>query len=222
MDRPQNDFVPIRDARAGDSPWPTLVWPPAPDIRLTGRAIELTPCVPQDDAAALFRALDHDAVWAHVAGRPRDPDSYAATLASRLAEGRFVWIARLVAPCGGLAAGAVVGTSSYLEVSARDARLEIGATAYTPAVWSTKVNPEAKSLLLGYAFDALHAGRVQLKTDVRNVRSQRAIASVGATYEGTLRRHFRRDDGTVRDSVIFSIIAEEWPRVREHLLTRTR
>ncbi|HEU4581308.1 MAG TPA: GNAT family protein, partial [Polyangiaceae bacterium] len=71
-----------------------------------------------------------------------------------------------------------------------------------------------------FAFERLGAGRVQLKTDVRNQRSQRAIARLGARYEGTLRRYQRRDDGTVRDTVLFSILAEEWPQVRAGLLAR--
>jgi RimJ/RimL family protein N-acetyltransferase len=123
---------------------------------------------------------------------------------------------------GGLPAGSVVGTTSYLEAHPRDAWLEVGFTLYTPAVWATSVNPEAKLLLFGYAFDTLHAGRVQLKTDTRNHRSQQAIARLGATYEGTLRRSFRRDDGTVRDSVLFSVTAEDWPNVRLRLEQRVR
>jgi RimJ/RimL family protein N-acetyltransferase len=110
--------------------------------------------------------------------------------------------------------------SSYLEVSVHDARLEIGATAYRPSVWASAVNPDTKLLLLGYAFDDLHVGRVQLKTDVRNTRSQRAIARLGARCEGTLGRFQRRADGTVRDTVLFSILAEDWPRVRDGLQSR--
>ena len=86
-------------------------------------------------------------------------------------------------------------------MSVADARLEIGLTAYRPQVWASVVNPECKLLLLGLAFEALGAGRVQLKTDVRNERSQRAIARLGARHEGTLRRYQRRADGTVRDTV---------------------
>ena len=129
---------------------------------------------------------------------------------------------RLLRAHAELGAGAIVGTSSYLEVSAGDSRLEIGATAYAPAVWATKVNPDAKLQLLAHAFETLGAGRVQLKTDVRNVRSQQAIARLGARHEGTLRRYQRRDDGTVRDTVLFSIVAEEWPAVREGLLARVK
>jgi RimJ/RimL family protein N-acetyltransferase len=212
-------FVPIEDARGDDVAWPMLGWPPAVD-RLVGHVVELLPCVPERDAGALFEALNYDAVWSHLVGRPSDAEGYAVALTARMAEGRFVWTVRLRQACGGLAAGSVVGTSSYLEVSPADARLEIGATSYCPAVWATRVNPDTKLELLGYAFGTLRAGRVQLKTDVRNVRSQAAIARLGARFEGTLRRHQRRGDGTVRDTVLFSITAEEWPAVRERLLAR--
>jgi RimJ/RimL family protein N-acetyltransferase len=197
-----------------------MSWPPPEDVRLRGEVVELTPVRPDESAGPLFAALDHDDVWRHVAGRPRDPEQLRALLARAADTGRLPWLVRLVRPEGGLAAGAVVGTSSYLDVSVPDARLEIGFTTYTPPVWGSGVNPEAKLLLLGYAFDELRAGRVQLKTDVRNVRSQQAIARLGARYEGTLRRYQRRADGTVRDTVLFSILAEEWPAVRAGLRAR--
>jgi RimJ/RimL family protein N-acetyltransferase len=121
---------------------------------------------------------------------------------------------------GGFPVGDVVGTTSYLEVSPADARLEIGSTTYAPSVWGTAVNAECKLLLLAYAFEVVRAGRVQLKTDVRNARSQQAIARLGARHEGTLRRYQRRADGSVRDTVLFSITAEEWPAVRDRLRDR--
>ncbi len=213
-------FPPIADARPGDTPWPAMAWPPSPETVLAGEVVQLCPVVPDRDAAELFAALDHDEVWRHVAGRPRDPDDLAALLAAGIDAGRLPWLVRLVRGWGGLAGGAVVGMSSYLDVSVHDARLEIGFTSYTPAVWGGAVNPETKLLLLGHAFDTLGAGRVQLKTDVRNVRSQQAIARLGASYEGTLRRYQRRADGTVRDTVLFSILAEEWPAVRTGLRDR--
>lgn len=214
-------FETIRDARPQDTCFPAMAWPPSA-TRLIGDVVELSRCVPDRDAAALFEVLDEDAVWQHVPWRPPDPQTYAAALAKMQADGRIVWIVRLIRPHGRLAAGAIVGTSSYLDVSVRDARLEIGATAYTPAVWATKVNPDTKVQLLACAFEHLGVGRVQLKTDVRNVRSQAAIARLGARYEATLRRYQRRSDGTVRDTVLFSILAEEWPGVRKGLLTRVR
>lgn len=215
-------FVPPVDARPDDEPWGQLSWAPPEGTVLSGDLVEVTRLDPQDHAtvAGLFSALDHDDVWRHVAGRPSSPEAYAETLRSALASGRMPWVLRLRHDHAGLSGGSVVGTSSYLEVSVSDARLEIGSTAYTPAVWGTAVNPEVKLLLLGHAFDTLGAGRVQLKTDVRNQRSQRAIDRLGATYEGTLRRYQRRADGTVRDTVVFSVTAEEWPRVRDGLRQR--
>ncbi len=197
-----------------------MVWPP-PE-RLTGSIVELSACVPDRDAEPLFQALDYDDVWRHLPGRPSSTDQYASALDKRLAEGRWVWVVRLLEPHAGLPAGAVVGTTSFLEVALDDARLEIGATAYTPLVWSTRVNPDAKLQLLTCAFETLRAGRVELKTDVRNRRSQRAIARLGARYEGTLRRHKRRPDGTIRDSVLFSMIAEDWPAAKQSLLARVK
>lgn len=190
------------------SPWPQAQWPPPHE--LIGDHVTLTQFVP-DDAPELFAALDHDACWDHVAGRPSTAEEYAATLAQAPSLGRWPWTVRRGAQ--------VVGTTSYLDVSLPDARLEIGSTAYTPSAWATDVNPECKLLLMSWAFD--HGfGRVQLKTDIRNLRSQRAIAGLGATQEGVLRRYQRRADGTVRDTVMYAVTAEEWPGVRERLLAR--
>ncbi|RVW05302.1 GNAT family N-acetyltransferase [Rhodococcus xishaensis] len=216
-------FDPVQDPRPADEPWPELIWPISPDTELTGDVVQLNSIDPTADSAELFRALDHDDVWSHVPGRPRDPQDFAEILSSRHTLPEWnTWVVRTRRAIAGLPAGAIVGTSSYLDVSVHDARLEIGYTLYTPAVWSSSVNPETKLLLLGHAFDALHAGRVQMKTDTRNHRSQQAIARPGAQYEGTLRRHFRRSDGTVRDSVIFSVSAEDWPDVRQRLTSRLR
>jgi RimJ/RimL family protein N-acetyltransferase len=213
-------FEPVDDARPDDRPWAPLAWPLAPRLRLRGRVVELAQFESTRDGDALFAALDHDSAWAHVAGRPADAASYADQLAHAPGQGRFPWVVRLVEPLAGLASGSVAGTSSYLDVSVPDARLEIGSTAYDRRVWGTAVNPEAKLLLLSHAFDVLGAGRVQLKTDVRNHRSQQAIARLGARHEATLRRYQRREDGTVRDTVLFSILADEWPAVRDGLEAR--
>jgi RimJ/RimL family protein N-acetyltransferase len=215
-----HDFVPVGDARPHDDVWPAMSWPPTADTVLVGRIVEIMPVDPDGDAPALFEALDDEAVWAHIPFRPADPDAFAEVLRKRIAAGIFPWVVRLGVPYRGLPMGTVVGTSSYLDVVVGDARLEIGATIYRPSLWGSAVNPDTKLLLLGHAFDALHVGRVQLKTDVRNTRSQHAIARLGARYEGTLGRYQRRSDGTVRDTVLFSILAENWPRVRDGLVHR--
>jgi RimJ/RimL family protein N-acetyltransferase len=194
-------------------------WPSPPGTELAGGSVRLTGFA-SDDAAGLFGALDDKRVWEHLAERPGSAAALALKLMGHASDERITWVVRLSSPLGDLPAGSVVGTSSYLEVSRSDSRLEIGSTAYAPSVWGTQVNPQTKLLLLAHAFDDLGAGRVQLKTDVRNTRSQQAIARLGATYEGTLRRYQRRADGSVRDTVLFSITAEEWPEVRRRLEER--
>jgi len=111
----------------------------------------------------------------------------------------------------------IVGSTSYLNVSPEHDRLEIGYTWITPAWQRSAVNTEAKLLMLRHAFDTLGCERVELKTDALNERSRRAIARIGGVEEGTLRHHMRRQDGSYRDSVYFSILADEWPSVERRL-----
>ncbi|MGO4105418.1 GNAT family N-acetyltransferase [Leifsonia sp. YAF41] len=221
-------FTPVPDARPDDTAWPPLAWPPASDVLLVGEHVRLMTLNPERHAAELFQALDDDATWQHLSHRPRTADDYAASLAESLTGplapgphgGRWRWAVQLTKPFGPFAADALVGTTSFLDVSPSGGRLEIGSTAYARPCWGSAVNPETKLLLLSYAFDELGAGRVQIKTDARNSRSQQAIARLGATYEGTLRRHQRRADGSIRDTVMFSIIIEDWPAVRDGLQRR--
>jgi RimJ/RimL family protein N-acetyltransferase len=117
--------------------------------------------------------------------------------------------------------GVVVGQSCYLDIRAPQCGVEIGGTWYSPAAQGTKVNPAAKLLLLDHAFDSGMV-RVQLKTDVRNKRSQAAILKLGATFEGTFRKQQPRPDGTWRDSVYFSIVDDEWPEIRARLVERLK
>jgi RimJ/RimL family protein N-acetyltransferase len=201
------------DPRPDDVPWPSMSWPVPAGTELTGRHVTVRALDPDRDAAALFHALDHPDVWRHVRGRPPSVAAMHDLLAERVADpGWQPWIVAR--------AGRVVGTSSYLEVAETDARLEVGFTLYARDVWGSQVNPDCKLLLLGHAFDTLGAGRVQLKTDIRNVRSQQAIDRLGARFEGVLRRYQRRADGSVRDTVVFSVVAEEWPEVRRNLEAR--
>ncbi len=116
--------------------------------------------------------------------------------------------------------GKAVGSTSYLDIRQEHAGLEIGATWYSRAFQGTAVNPECKLLLMTHAFEVLGCERVQLKTDARNLRSQAAIAKLGAVREGCLRKHGRMPDGFLRDTVFYSVIAEEWPKVKAGLVSR--
>lgn len=116
--------------------------------------------------------------------------------------------------------GEAIGMTSYMDIRAEHDGLEIGFTWIGRPYQGTKVNPECKFLLLRHAFEVLGCERVQLKTDARNLQSQAALRKLGATYEGTLRKHIRMLDGYMRDTVMFSIVRSEWPLVKEHLLER--
>ena len=105
-------------------------------------------------------------------------------------------------------------------VAARHRTLEIGGTWLGRPWWRTAINTEAKLLFLGHAFETLGANRVAIKTDIRNERSQAAIARLGAMREGVLRHQYIRRDGTLRDTVLYSVIPEEWPAVRAYLRAR--
>jgi RimJ/RimL family protein N-acetyltransferase len=116
--------------------------------------------------------------------------------------------------------GQPVGSTSNFDIRPAHRGLEIGYTWYATAYQGTQVNPENKYLLLRHAFETLGAIRVQLKTDKRNLRSQAAIAKLGARLEGTLRKHSILEDGYIRDTVMFSITDDEWPEVKAGLERR--
>ena len=185
---------------------------------LVGRTVRLDPSL-DSDAQALFGALDHDEVWAAgygggPAARPADPAGWSERVAAARRDGRAMFTVRLID------SGRVVGTSSLGDTDLVNERVHLGWTAYAPDVWSTAVNPECKLLLMAHAFDECGFGRVKIQTDVINPRSQSAIAKLGATREGVLRRHMRRADGTWRDTVVFAVTVEDWPAVRSRLEAR--
>lgn len=116
--------------------------------------------------------------------------------------------------------GRAIGTTRYMEIHPQHRNLEIGGTWYGLEFQGSGVNAEAKFLLLRHAFEVWHCIRVQIKTDLRNLRSQRAIERLGAVKEGVLRDHVILADGYVRSSVIYSILEAEWPAVKGGLLKR--
>jgi RimJ/RimL family protein N-acetyltransferase len=195
---------------------------------LTGAHVVLRP-VERSDARELFAALDDERVWAFgygggPAARPADVAAMRTLLAGAVAAAeagqRQAYAVRLARDSELGSVGTVVGTSSLGEWDLENERVHLGWTAYGPRWWSTAVNAECKLLLLGHAFDDCGYGRVKIQTDLLNERSQVAIARLGATREGVLRRHMRRADGTFRDTVVFSVLRDEWPDVRDRLLRR--
>jgi RimJ/RimL family protein N-acetyltransferase len=203
----------------------------APDGRpLVGTHVRLDAAT-LDDADGLFAALADERVWAAgygggPAGRPADPEAMRAWIGAAIEAAqqgqRQAYVARLVHESHLGATGTVVGTSSLGDWDLVNERVHLGWTAYGPQWWGTAVNPACKLLLLGHAFEDLGFGRVKIQTDGSNQRSQAAIAKLGATREGVLRRHMRRADGTFRDTVVYSVLQDEWPSVRAGLERRLR
>lgn len=117
-------------------------------------------------------------------------------------------------------AGTLIGTTSLMQADLWNESIHLGSTLYGPRWWGTVVNAEAKFLLLNHCFEDCGYGRVKIQTDVLNVRSAAAIAKLGAVREGVIRRDQKRDDGTFRDTVVFSVLSDEWPRIRQSLTAR--
>lgn len=182
-------------------------------VTLTGGHVVLEPAGDRHLADLLVAAQD-DEVWRWLPWpRPRSEEALAELLAAERA---------VAHPFAQLEAGAgrAVGITTYRDVDERNRTLEIGGTWIGRPWWRTALNTEAKLLFLGHAFETLGANRVAIKTDIRNERSQAAIARLGAVREGVLRHQCVRRDGSLRDTVLYSVIPEEWPAVRAHLQAR--
>ncbi|WP_326560256.1 bifunctional pyridoxamine 5'-phosphate oxidase family protein/GNAT family N-acetyltransferase [Micromonospora sp. NBC_01796] len=198
--------APVPDyLRPPRSPWLTA----AP---MTGAHVRLEPLdlAHTDD---LYAATDDAEVWRHLSHpRPANRDDLAAVIAEALRAQhlgtRVPWVQR------DARTGRIVGSTSYYEVDEARRSVAIGHTFLGRASWRTGINTEAKLLLLGRAFDELGAERVVWHTDIRNERSQRAIERLGAQREGVLRRHRQRPDGSWRDTVLYAMIADEWPKAQ--------
>ncbi|WP_433391623.1 bifunctional pyridoxamine 5'-phosphate oxidase family protein/GNAT family N-acetyltransferase [Micromonospora sp. KLBMP9576] len=172
-------------------------------------------------AGELHAATADPEVWRHLGGpQPADPAGTAAGIATALAAHRrgerVPWVQRCAVT------GAVVGTTSFYEVDPERRAVAIGYTWLGRPWWRTGINTEAKLLLLTRAFEELDAVRVVWHTDIRNERSQRAIERLGASREGVLRRHRQRPDGSWRDTVQYSMTADEWPNAQATLRERLR
>jgi len=115
------------------------------------------------------------------------------------------------------ASGKLLGMTTYMNIDAKNRRVEIGSTWYAKSAQRTPVNTECKLLLLSQAFESLACIAVEFRTGFFNFASRRAIERLGAKQDGILRSHQRYADGSLRDTVVFSIIAQEWPAVKQHL-----
>ena len=182
---------------------------------LNGRFVRLEPFKPEHKGE-IRAAIDCDpAAWSILLVNPIGPgfeDYWAANCGATSTE-------RLPYAIRRLSDGQVVGASTYFTARTKHGCVEIGATFLRPDVRASFVNPEAKMLMLGHAFNS-GAVRVQFTVDARNERSQAAVAKLGAVKEGLLRQDTRTWTGHVRDTVVFSILANEWPQVKLRLEQR--
>jgi RimJ/RimL family protein N-acetyltransferase len=186
---------------------------------LEGHGVRLEPL-----AASHLEALEAAAadgklweLWFTTVPEPGKTRAWFETaLAGQEAKTMLPWAVR------DLKTGAIVGSTRYHDIVLGADRVEIGYTWYAKRVQRSHVNTACKLLLLGYAFDKVGCKVVGLRTDNFNFASQRAIEALGAKKDGVIRHHWPRRDGTVRDSVLYSIIVSEWPDVRRHLEARLK
>lgn len=178
----------------------------------SGNGVTLRPLAP-DDASALFDGLDAG-LWAGMSEPlPQSSGELAELFARRISipDAQFFAVVDDVS-------GALAGSTAYYDIAPH--RLEIGHTFYLREHWGTHINPAAKLLLLRHAFEVRGVSRVALRCDSRNERSIHAIERLGGVFEGTLRHHRVDPDGRIADTSYYSILVEEWPAVRDGLISR--
>ena len=189
---------------------------PAP-CTLEGHGVRLEPLTAEHTDGLVAAATDGRLweLWYTSVPTPDEAKQYIAAAIEGQRVGHMLpWVVRESS------SGVVVGSTRYHDIVRQIDRVEIGYTWYARRWQRSHVNTACKLLLLGHAFDSLGCAVVGLRTDNFNVASQRAIAALGAQKDGVLRHHQARRDGSARDSVMFSILAAEWPDVRRHLTTR--
>jgi len=182
-------------------------------VTLTGTYASLVP-LSADHAPALADAARDGELWRLWFTTVPAPDAIAAEIDRRLS----LLNAGAMLPFTVLdGAGTPVGMTTFMNVDAGNGRVEIGSTWYAARVQRTALNTECKLMLLTHAFETLRCIAVELRTHIMNVQSRRAIERLGAKLDGILRNHMRMPNGTLRDTVVYSIIESEWPTVRANL-----
>jgi N-acetyltransferase len=188
-------------------------------VVLEGHGVRLEPLQP-DHCAALERAAGDGRLWElwyTSVPAPGETAIYIDTALKGQREGHMLpWAVRE------LAGHTIVGSTRYHDVVAAASRVEIGYTWYARRWQRSHVNTACKLLAFAHAFETLGCKVVGLRTDNFNFASQRAIAALGAKQDGVIRHHWPRRDGTVRDTVIYSVLAAEWPDVKRHLQSRLK
>jgi len=187
------------------------------EIVLEGYGIRLEPLGAQHESGLADASVDGrlSELWYTSVPEPSRTGAYIEdALAGQRAGHMLPWAVRE------LGSGRIVGSTRYHDIVPAVDRVEIGYTWYAATWQRSHVNTACKLLLFSHAFEGLGCRVVGLRTDNFNFQSQRAIAALGARQDGVIRHHMARRDGTVRDTVMFSVLAAEWPDVKRHLATR--
>jgi len=182
-------------------------------VTLAGRHVQLEPLAAAHHDALVEAASDGELwkLWYTSVPAPQIMRSWIEAALAMRAHDDLAFAIR------DLRDGSIVGSTRYFRVDPVNRRLEIGHTWYARRAQRTGINTEAKLLLLGHAFETLDCIAVEFRTHWMNQQSRAAIARLGAKQDGVLRNHQRMADGTLRDTVVFSIIDSEWPTVKRHL-----
>ncbi|WML41511.1 GNAT family protein [Neobacillus sp. OS1-2] len=184
-------------------------------ISLEGDSISLIP-LELKHTELLFEALKSPEVWKYTWREVKSMDDLERILMTAVTNKKdgkqipFVIKNKLT--------GEIIGTTRIGEIDIDNRNMEIGWTWLSPTVWKTKVNTECKFLLLKYCFEELNVIRVQFSISGQNLRSQKAVERIGATKEGTFRKHRIKSDGTIHDNIFYSIIDSEWESVKKNLV----
>ncbi len=186
-------------------------------VTLEGHGVRLEPLAHEHHDGLVAAACDGRLweLWFTSVPEPEQMQLYISQALAGQQEGHTLpWTVR------DLTSGAIIGSTRYHDIVKEIDRVEIGYTWYAKRWQRSHVNTGCKLLLLGHAFDGLGCKVVGLRTDHFNFASQRAIEALGAKKDGVIRHHRARQDGSVRDTVIYSIVASEWPDVKRHLEMR--
>lgn len=185
-------------------------------VTLEGRLVRLEPFDVERHLAGLVEVALDPAIWRYTLDRPADSAGLHAYLEAadreRQAGRQLPWVTHE------RATGLPIGMSRFMAIEPVHRRLEIGHTWVAPAWQRRGFNAEAKLLMLTHAFEVLGAHRVEFKTHAANAKARAGLEGIGATYEGTFRKHMVMPDGTFRDSAWYAILDDDWPAVKPRLV----
>lgn len=185
-------------------------------VILKGRRIQLEP-LNESHKHELYVAAQDESIWTYFSSKVMGDgfyDWYDSAIQHFHHQEHLPFVVRR------LSDNKLIGSSRYYHIDPLHHRLTIGYTWYIPEVWGTYVNTECKLLLLQYAFESLHVNRVEFMIHSANARSRAAVKKLGAVEEGILRHHMILEDGSLRDTVVYSIIQSDWVRIKPMLMVR--